>query len=477
VNDHFDRRETRDPGQREREQLAALPELVAHAQRHTAHYARLLAGVDARAVTDRAALARLPITRKSELHARQRAAAPFGGLVATAPGALAKIFMSPGPIYDPEGRGRDYWRTARSLYAAGFRAGDIVQNCFSYHFTPAGSMYERGLEELGCAVVPTGVGQTEMQAAAMTDLGVAGYVGTPSFLKLILEKADELAHDTRALRKAAVSGEAFPAVLRDALRARGIEAYQAYATADLGSIAYETPARAGLVVDEDVIVEIVRPGTGDPVVDGEVGEVVVTAFNFAYPLIRFATGDLSSQGRARAGAPTSASRAGWDARTRPPRCAGCSCIRTRSRRWSGVLTWSSERAWSSTTPAATTACGSCAPSPTGAPTRCGARSNGRCARSPSSAPTSSSSRPTPCRTTARSSKMRASSAESGDDDPALMRRTRARRSFAHCRGLVRVARSPAMGPARGPHDVSIESRARAEPITRPRRWDGIPTRI
>jgi len=294
VNDHFDRRETRDPGQREREQLAALPELVAHAQRHTEHYAVLLAGVDARAVTDRAALARLPITRKSELHARQRAAAPFGGLVATAPGALAKIFMSPGPIYDPEGRGRDYWRTARSLYAAGFRAGDIVQNCFSYHFTPAGSMYERGLEELGCAVVPTGVGQTEMQAAAMTDLGVAGYVGTPSFLKLILEKADELAHDTRALRKAAVSGEAFPAVLRDALRARGIEAYQAYATADLGSIAYETPARAGLVVDEDVIVEIVRPGTGDPVVDGEVGEVVVTAFNFAYPLIRFATGDLSA---------------------------------------------------------------------------------------------------------------------------------------------------------------------------------------
>ena len=294
MNDHFDRRETRDPGQREREQLAALPELVAHAQRHTEHYAVLLAGVDARAVTDRAALARLPITRKSELHARQRAAAPFGGLVATAPGALAKIFMSPGPIYDPEGRGRDYWRTARSLYAAGFRAGDIVQNCFSYHFTPAGSMYERGLEELGCAVVPTGVGQTEMQAAAMTDLGVAGYVGTPSFLKLILEKADELAHDTRALRKAAVSGEAFPAVLRDALRARGIEAYQAYATADLGSIAYETPARAGLVVDEDVIVEIVRPGTGDPVVDGEVGEVVVTAFNFAYPLIRFATGDLSA---------------------------------------------------------------------------------------------------------------------------------------------------------------------------------------
>lgn len=294
MNDHFDPRETRDPGQREREQLAALPELVAHAQRHTAHYARLFAGLDARAVTDRAALARLPITRKSELHARQRAAAPFGGLVATAPGALAKIFMSPGPIYDPEGRGRDYWRTARSLFAAGFRAGDIVQNCFSYHFTPAGSMYERGLEELGCAVVPTGVGQTEMQAAAMTDLGVTGYVGTPSFLKLILEKADELAHDTRALRKAAVSGEAFPAVLRDALRARGIEAYQAYATADLGSIAYETPARAGLVVDEDVIVEIVRPGTGDPVVDGEVGEVVVTAFNFAYPLIRFATGDLSA---------------------------------------------------------------------------------------------------------------------------------------------------------------------------------------
>jgi phenylacetate-CoA ligase len=189
----------------------------------------------------------------------------------------------------------DFWRTARSLFAAGFRADDIVQNCFSYHFTPAGSMFETGLAALGCVVIPGGVGQTEMQVAAMADLRAVGYVGTPSFLKLIIERADELGHDIGSLKKALVSAEAFLPAQREFFKARGIRACQSYGTADLGTIAYESEACDGLIVDEGVIVEIVRPGTGDPVPDGEVGEVVVTAtFNRDYPLVRFATGDLSA---------------------------------------------------------------------------------------------------------------------------------------------------------------------------------------
>lgn len=291
---YFDALELRDPEERERELLHALPGHIAHAKTNAPYFAKLLEHVDPGEVTSRAALVKLPVTRKSELHGLQQAVRPFGMLTAVPTGALGKIFVSPGTIYDPEGRQSDYWRTARALYAAGFRAGDVVQNCFSYHFTPAGSMMEGGLLVLGCPVVPAGAGQTELQVATMADVRAVGYVGTPSFLKLILEKADEMQRELSALRKALVSGEAFPAPLRDYFSARRITAFQAYATADLGMVAFETEAREGLVVDEGVIVEIVRPGTGDPVAEGEVGEVVVTVLNTVYPLIRFATGDLSA---------------------------------------------------------------------------------------------------------------------------------------------------------------------------------------
>jgi phenylacetate-coenzyme A ligase PaaK-like adenylate-forming protein len=295
MNQYFDELETRSSEQRERELFEALPRQIAQAKVEAPYFAKLLADVDPRAVTDRATLARLPVTRKSELHTIQQSAPPFGGLAASAGAEVAKIFVSPGPIYEPEGKRVDYWRLRRAFYAAGFRAGDLVQNCFSYHFAPAGSMVEGGLLALGCTVIPAGTGQTELQVSTMAELGAVGYTGTPSFLKLILEKGDELKRDLRRLKKALVSGEAFPAATRDALAARGVNAYQAYATADLGLIAYETPAREGLVVDEGVIVEIVRPGTGDPVPAGEVGEVVVTTLHRDdYPLIRLATGDLSA---------------------------------------------------------------------------------------------------------------------------------------------------------------------------------------
>jgi phenylacetate-CoA ligase len=291
---YFDRLETRPPGGREGDLFRRLPGQIAHAQAHSPYFAECLSGVDAAWVTSRAALATLPVTRKSALVEMQRSRPPFGGLNATPPGALARIFMSPGPIYDPEGRGVDFWRTARSLYAAGFRAGEVAINCFSYHLSPAASMFETGLHQIGCAVIPGGVGQTELQLRAIADLKPSGYVGTPSFLKILLEKADELGLDASSIRRAAVSGEAFLPPVRDFLRARGVDAYQAYGTADLGIVAYESSAREGLIVDEELIVEIVRPGTGDVVADGDVGEVVVTTFNPDYPLVRFATGDLSA---------------------------------------------------------------------------------------------------------------------------------------------------------------------------------------
>lgn len=291
---YYDRLETRDPEERERALMAALPRIVALAKERAPGFARILAHVDPQAVTDRRALADLPVTRKSSLLELQRQTPPFGGLATVAPGELARIFASPGPIYDPEGRRPDYWRTARVLYAAGFRKGDVVHNCFSYHLTPAGSMYETGAHALGCAVIPGGTGQTELQVRAIADLRPAGYVGTPSFLKIILAKAEELGADVTSLRKASVSGEAFPAPIRKELEARGIAAYQAYGTADVGMIAYETEAREGLVLSEDVIVEIVRPGTGDVAPPGEVGELVVTVLTPEYPLIRFGTGDLSA---------------------------------------------------------------------------------------------------------------------------------------------------------------------------------------
>jgi phenylacetate-CoA ligase len=293
--DHFDTLETRDPELREREQLARLARQIAHAKAKAPAFARMLAAVDPAAVATRAALAQLPVTRKSELAALQEANRPFGGFAATRWGDARRVFASPGPIYEPEGACPDYWRLARPLFAAGFRKGDLVHNCFSYHFTPAGSMLETGAHALGCTVFPGGIGQTEQQVQAMADLKPDGYVGTPSFLKIILDKADEMGVRLTGLAKALLSGEAFPASFRDALLARGIAGYQVYASADLGAIAYESEAREGLIADEGVLVEIVRPGTGDPVAPGEVGEVVVTTlFNADYPMIRFGTGDLSA---------------------------------------------------------------------------------------------------------------------------------------------------------------------------------------
>ncbi|MGH8695699.1 MAG: phenylacetate--CoA ligase family protein, partial [Burkholderiales bacterium] len=262
-------------------------------------FARILNDVDPRALGSRAALARLPVTRKSDLKELQASAPPLGGLNATPVAKLAKLFVSPGPICEPEGHGRDWWRTGRALHAAGFRAGDLVANTFAYHFTPAGSMMECAALACGCTVLPAGVGQTEMQVATIAGLRVDGYIGTPSFLKLIVEKADELKADITSLKKAMVGAEYLPPALRKALGERRLGVLQCYATADLGLVAYESRAPdgavcEGMIVDEGILLEIVRPGTGDPVPEGEVGEVVVTTFNPDYPLIRFATGDLSA---------------------------------------------------------------------------------------------------------------------------------------------------------------------------------------
>ena len=294
----YDSLETRSPDEREAALMAALPTQIAHAQQRSSAFAEILKGVDAASITSRAALAQLPVTRKSELLERQAAHRPrqiFGGFNAIGLGHdMPRLFASPGPIYEPESRRPDYWRMARSMYAAGFRAGELVHNCFSYHFVPAGSMMETGAHTLGCTVFAGGTGQTEQQVQAMLDLQPAAYVGTPSFLKIILEKAEEMGVKLPSLTKAMVSGEAFPPSLCHWMREHGIDAYQSYGTADLGLIAYETSAREGLVLDEGVIVEIVRPGTGDPVPEGEVGELVVTTLNPDYPLIRFGTGDLSA---------------------------------------------------------------------------------------------------------------------------------------------------------------------------------------
>ena len=313
MNDHYDALEARDPQLREAQLMARLPTQLANAVAHASAFTELLQGIDPQAIASRRALAALPVTRKSELLQRQqtqrasdavggplRASDVFGGFSTIGWGALPaarralRVFSSPGPIYEPEGTAVDYWRMARALFAAGFRAGDLAHNCFSYHFTPAGAMMESGAHAVGCTVFPGGIGQTEQQVQAIAELKPAGYIGTPSFLKLIVEKAAEMDVALPSLSKASVGGEAFPPMLRDWLRERGVDAYQSYGTADLGLIAYETSARQGMVLDEGVIVEIVRPGTGDPLPDGEVGELVVTTLNPAYPLIRFGTGDLSA---------------------------------------------------------------------------------------------------------------------------------------------------------------------------------------
>jgi phenylacetate-CoA ligase len=298
ASDYFDELETRDPAHRERALFRLLPEQIANAQANAPAFAKILDGVDPVAITDRAALGRLPVIRKSELMERQKQSFadrdPFGGLTAVPTGQLARIFASPGPIYDPEAMRPDYWRLARALYAAGFRRGDVVHNTFSYHFTPAGSMLESGAHALGCPVIPAGTGNTELQVRTIADVRPKGYIGTPSFLKIILDKAREMNVELSSLGLALVSGEALPPALRSEFKERGVSTLQCYATADLGLIGYESIAGEGLIVDEWLIVEIVRPGTGDPVPPGEVGEVVVTTLNPDYPVIRFATGDLSA---------------------------------------------------------------------------------------------------------------------------------------------------------------------------------------
>jgi phenylacetate-CoA ligase len=298
TTDTLDALEMREPAQREQELMARLPQLIARAQQAPG-WASILDGVDSEAVTSRAALAALPITRKSDLKALQQRQLPFGGLNPTPASQLRHVYVSPGPIYDPEGHGRDWWRFSRPMYAAGVRAGGLLQNCFSYHFTPAAFMVEGGAARIGCAVIPAGAGQTEMQVQAMADLRPDTYVGTPSFLRIIIEKAREMGADISSVQHALMGAEALPESLRTWFRENGVpHVYQTYASADIGSIAYETATAGvlnpGMVVDEDVILEIVRPGSGEPVAPGDIGEIVVTLFNQDYPLIRFATGDMSA---------------------------------------------------------------------------------------------------------------------------------------------------------------------------------------
>lgn len=298
MSDLFDALEARDPAARERDLITALPALIEQAQTAPG-WASILQGVAPRDITSRAALAQLPVTRKSDLKELQNAALPFGGLNSTPTAKLGRIFMSPGPIFDPEGRGADYWRYARPFHALGVRSGDIIQNCFAYHFTPAGLMVEGGAAKLGCPVIPAGSGQTEMQVQAMNLLRPKVYAGTPSFLKIIIEKALEMGTDISSVTQALVGAEALPPSLRNWLQEHGVRhVLQTYGSADIGNIAYETLSdgtlNPGMVLDETLLLEIVRPGTGDPVPDGEVGEVVITSFNPDYPLIRFATGDMSA---------------------------------------------------------------------------------------------------------------------------------------------------------------------------------------
>jgi phenylacetate-CoA ligase len=295
----YDALETRDPGEREAVLMAALPQIIAAAKERAPAYRHLLAAVHPEDIVDRWTLAELPLTSKSALLELQRQEPPFGGFAAAPISALRRVFVSPGPIYEPEGRRPDYWRFARALFAAGFRAGDLVHNTFSYHLTPAGAMVESAADLLGCPVIPAGTGQTEQQLRTIADLRPVGYVGTPSFLKVLLDRAESEGSDISSLRKALVGAEALPSALRAEFRSRGLSVLQCYGTADVGVIAYESKAPdgnvcEGMILDEGVILELVMPGTGEPVAPGEVGEVVVTTLTPEYPLIRFATGDLSA---------------------------------------------------------------------------------------------------------------------------------------------------------------------------------------
>ena len=290
---HYDSLETRDPAAREREQFAQMPATIAHAM-SAPGWAKHLAGTDAKTVNARVVLGKLPVLRKTDFTALQKEFPPFGGLNITPAASAKRLLMSPGPIFEPEGADGDWWGTARALFAAGFRKGDIVHNSFAYHLTPGGFIMESGAHALGCAVIPGGVGNTEQQLEAIAHYKPTGYVGTPDFLKILLDTAEKTEKDASSLKRGLVSGAALPASLRDELGRRGVAVLQCYATAELGVIAYESEAREGMIVNETVIVEIVRPGTGDPVPNGDVGEVIVTSFNRDYPMIRLATGDLSA---------------------------------------------------------------------------------------------------------------------------------------------------------------------------------------
>ncbi|MEW6449466.1 MAG: AMP-binding protein [Pseudomonadota bacterium] len=291
--DHYDTLETRDPATREREQFARLPDLVTRAMTAPG-WAKQLSGIDPKSVTSRAALAKLPLLRKSDLLSLQKDNPPFGGFNVMPPGQAKRLHMSPGPIFELEGHAEDFAGAARALYAAGFRAGDVVHNSFSYHLTPGAYIMESGAHALGCAVIPGGVGNTEQQLDAVAHYKPRGYIGTPDFIKILLDTAEKAGKDASSIKRGFVSGAALPASLRAELAGRGVAVAQCYAVAETGVIAYESAAREGLIVNESLIVEIVRPGTGDPVPDGDVGEVVVTTFNPDYPMIRLATGDLSA---------------------------------------------------------------------------------------------------------------------------------------------------------------------------------------
>lgn len=293
MTEHYDALENRPAGEREADLFARLPSIVARAM-SAPGWARHLAGIDARAVDSRAALAMLPVLRKADLPGLQKADPPFAGFATEPLSAFSRLYTSPGPIFEPEAKGDDPWRISRALFAAGFRPGDVVLNTFGYHMTPGGLMMDSGARALGCPVIPAGPGNTEQQLDMIAQLQPVAYCGTPDFLKIILDAGEKAGRPAASLRKAFVSGAAFPASLRDELAGRGVAAYQGYATADVGVVAYESAAREGLIASEDLIVEIVRPGTGQPVPDGEVGEVVVTSLNPHHPVIRLALGDLSA---------------------------------------------------------------------------------------------------------------------------------------------------------------------------------------
>ena len=294
MTDHYDALETRAPAEREAGLFARLPNVLRKAM-EAPGYAERLAGIDPASITSRAALAALPLLRKSDLPALHKASLPFGGFVASAPGLFARLFTSPGPIFEPESTSPDPWRGARALYAVGFRPGDVVLNTFSYHLTPGGFIFDSSARALGCAVIPAGPGNIDAQFELIEAYRPIGYSGTPDFLKILLDAAASAGRDVSSIKRALVSGAAFPKTLQQEIAARGVDAYQAFGTADLGMVAFETPAREGMVVNEDLIMEIVKPGTGDPVSSGDVGEIVVTSLDPHHPWIRLAIGDLTAE--------------------------------------------------------------------------------------------------------------------------------------------------------------------------------------